>query len=35
MLLVRVDIIYWVIGLMQYNARQFITLLNILGEVHS
>ena len=29
------DVIFWVIGLKHYNAGQFITLLNIRGDVNS
>ena len=34
-LLVCEDVILWVTGLLHYNARQFITLLNIHGDLNS
>ena len=33
-LLVHRDVISWVTGLRQYNARQFITSLNICGDIN-
>ena len=34
-LLVRGKVISWVTGLLHYNARQFITLLNVHGDINS